>query len=107
VYEAATRSGQRTRPQRCPGLYWSDNALEILGPEVLNFEQTAKKPPHALGYDDHVRLGGALQERKRKVPDFASMTDDELKRWRDWTPDCLWNQSKKDWWNCDPLAEGK
>jgi Fumarylacetoacetate (FAA) hydrolase family len=44
---------------------------EILGAEILKLEQTAKKPSRALGDDDHVRLGDALQAR-REVRRFTN-----------------------------------
>ena len=37
------------------------NAFEVPSPEVLEFEEIAKKPSRAFGDDDHVRLGDALQ----------------------------------------------
>src|SRR5215471_2721413 len=61
-----------TRPHRRPGKYRVSDALEVPGPEVLKLKQTAKKPSRALGDDNHVRLGNALQAR-RKVRRF---TDD-------------------------------
>src|SRR6516164_1754980 len=67
-FEAA-RHG--TRPQRRPGPYWPGDALEITGPEVLKLEQIAKKPPRALGDDDHVWLGKPLQAR-REVRRFTN-----------------------------------
>src|SRR5262249_8797951 len=61
----------RTSPQRCPCFYRPGDALEIRCPEVLQIEQIAKKPPRALGDDDRVRLGGALQPR-REVRRFTN-----------------------------------
>jgi hypothetical protein len=54
----------RTRPQRRPGPHPPGDALEIPGPKVPKLEQIAKKPSRALGDDDRVRLGDALQARR-------------------------------------------
>src|SRR5262249_40119415 len=60
-----------TWSQRRPGPYRPGDALEIPGPEVLQIEQIAKKPSRALGDDDHIRLGDALQAR-REVRRFTN-----------------------------------
>ena len=70
--EAAFR---RTRPQRRPGPHRPGDALEVLGPEVLQLEQIAEKPSRALGDDHHVRLGDPLQPRRevRRLADDAAL----------------------------------
>ena len=66
---------RRTRPQRRPGPHWPGDALEVLGPEVLQLEQIAEKFSRALGDDHHVRLGDPLQARRqvRRLADDASL----------------------------------
>ena len=70
--EAAFR---RTRPQRRPGPRRPGDALEVLGPEVLQLEQIAEQPARALGDDDHVRFGDRLQARRevRRLADDAAL----------------------------------
>ena len=65
----------RTRPQRRPGPRRPGDALEVLCPEVLELEEIAEKPPRAVGDDDHVRLGDALQARRevRRLADDAAL----------------------------------
>ena len=65
----------RTRPQRRPGPHRPGDALEVLRPEVLKLEQIAEKPSRALGDDDPVRLGDALQARRkvRRLADDAAL----------------------------------
>jgi hypothetical protein len=65
----ATRHG--TCPQRRPGAYRPGDALEVPVPEVLQLKQIAEKPSRALGDDDHIRLGDALQAR-REVRRFTN-----------------------------------
>ena len=70
--EAAFR---RTRPQRRPGPHRPGDALEVLGPEVLQLEQIAEKFSRGLGNDHHVRLGDPLQARRevRRLADDAAL----------------------------------
>ena len=65
----------RTHPQRRPGPHRPGDALEVLGPEVLQLEEVAEKPARALGDDDHVRLGDPLQPRRevRRLADDAAL----------------------------------
>src|SRR6516164_11839316 len=79
----ATRHG--TCPQRRPGAYRPGDALEVPVPEVLQLKQIAEKPSRALGDDDHIRLGDALQARReiRRFTDDAALlrvprSDDEV-----------------------------
>src|SRR5215510_16550560 len=60
-----TRAQRRPRPRR-PG-----EALEVPGPEVLQFKEIAEKSTRAVANDDHVRFGDALQVR-RKVRRLAN-----------------------------------
>ena len=53
-----------TRPQRRPGPHRPGDALEVLGPEVLQLEEIAEQPSRAVGDDDRVRLGQRLQARR-------------------------------------------
>ncbi len=55
---------RRTRSQRCPGPHRPGDALEVFGSEVLQLEQIAEKLSRALGDDNHVWLGDALQPRR-------------------------------------------
>ena len=52
---------KRTRPQRRPGPYRIGDTPEFAGPKVLKLEQIAEQFPRALGDDDRVRPGDALQ----------------------------------------------
>ena len=65
----------RTRPQRCPGPHRSGDALEVLGPEVLQLEQITEKFSCAFGDDHAVRLGDPLQTRRqvRRLADDAAL----------------------------------
>ena len=65
----------RTRPQRRPGSHRPGDALEVLGPEVLQLEQIAEQLSRALGDDDRVRLGDPLQARRevRRLADDAAL----------------------------------
>ena len=49
--------------------------LRSFGPEVLKLEQIAEKLSRALGDDNHVRLGDALQARRevRRLADDAAL----------------------------------
>ena len=66
---------RRTRPQRRAGPHRPGDTLEVLRSEVLKLEQIAEKPARALGYDDCVRLGDALQARRqvRRLTDNAAL----------------------------------
>ena len=70
--EAAFRG---TRPQRRPGPRRTGNALEVLGAQVLEFEEIAEQPARALGDDDHVGFGDHLQPRGKvgRVADDAAL----------------------------------
>ena len=48
-------------PQRRPGPRRPGDALEVLGPGVLQFEAIAQKPPRTLRDDDGIGRGDALQ----------------------------------------------
>ncbi len=65
----------RTRPQRRPGPRRPGDALEVLWPEVLKLEEIAEKLSRAVGDDDHVRLGDALQACRevRRLADDAAL----------------------------------
>ena len=64
-----------TRPQRRPRLHRPRDALEVLGPKVLQLEDIAEKPSRAVGNDDHIRLGDPLQARRkvRRLTDDAAL----------------------------------
>ena len=69
----------RAWPQRRPGPYRLGDALEFLGPEVLQLEQIAEQFSCALGDDDRVRLGNALADApqgsaSRRRPLLLSLT---------------------------------
>src|SRR5215471_8465029 len=55
----------RTRPQRLPRTHRPSDALEVSGSEVLQLEQIAEKPPRAIGDDERIRRGDALQARRQ------------------------------------------
>src|SRR6516164_1597789 len=63
---------QGARPHCHPGPYRPGDALEVFRPEVLQFEEIAEEPPRALGDDDCIRLGDALQPRR----EVRGLTDD-------------------------------
>ena len=65
----------RAWPQRRPGPHRPGDALEVLGPEVLQLEQIAEQFSRALGDDDGVRLGNALQACRevRRLADDAAL----------------------------------
>ncbi len=65
---------RRTRPQRRPNLHRPRDALEVLGPKVLQLEEIAEKPSRVIGDDDHVRLGQGLQARRK----IRRLADDRL-----------------------------
>ncbi len=54
-----TRLQNRPRPHR------PRNALEAPRPKVIELEETAEKSSRALGDDDRIRLGDALQARRK------------------------------------------
>ena len=57
---ASKRLSTEARSQRRPGSHRPGDALEVLGPEVLQLEQIAEELSRALGDDDRVRLGNRL-----------------------------------------------
>src|SRR5262249_49103530 len=76
------RAQRRPRPRR-PG-----KALEVPGPEVLQFKEIAQKSTRAAANDDHVRLGNLLQPRReirrlakeaalRRFPRAEEIADDD------------------------------
>src|ERR1700730_7019566 len=82
--EAAFRG---TRPQCRPSPRWVGDALEVRGPEALQLEEIAEKSARAVANDNHVRLGDALQARRKvrrlandgsllRIPRADELTDD-------------------------------
>ena len=69
------------RLQNRPGPHRPGNALELAHPKVIELEEAAEKPSCAFGDDDHVRLGEALQARRkvRRLADHAALF--RLTRW--------------------------
>src|SRR5262249_8255539 len=63
------------RPQRHPGPRRLGEALEVPGPEVLQFKEIAQKSTRAVANDDHVRLGNLLQPRReiRRLANDAAL----------------------------------
>jgi hypothetical protein len=70
-----------TRLQHRPDRHRPGNALKLSGPEVLKLKKIAEKSSRAFGDDDLVRLGNALQARRkvRRLADHAALL--RLTRW--------------------------
>src|SRR5262249_6574593 len=54
-----------TRLQHRPRPHGPGNTLEAPHPKVIELEETAEKSSRALGDDDHIRFGDALQARRK------------------------------------------
>jgi hypothetical protein len=52
-----------SRPERRPSPHRPGDALEVLGAEVLQFEEVAKKPSRTLSDDDHRKSAQPLRLR--------------------------------------------
>src|SRR5271156_5852574 len=66
---------RETGPQHRPGSSRTSDALEVLGSEVLEFEQVSEKPPRALGDDHRIRFSDPLNARRevRRLADDAAL----------------------------------
>ena len=71
----ASPESSTTWLQHRPGPHRPGNALELPNPKVLELEEAAEKPSRAFGDDDHVRLGKALQARRKiwRLADHAAL----------------------------------
>src|SRR5262249_54016328 len=76
-----------TRPQSRPGSRWLGDALEVSEPDIVQLEEIAEKSARAVANNNHIRLGHALQARRKvrcladdgsllRVPRADELTDD-------------------------------